>query len=68
MEWMLQVLDELDDAVGMLRQKALGVGSEFGLTLSAAELKRLASTRQRSAAPQPSAVLQRRAALQRPAP
>ena len=31
MEWMLQVVDEIDDAIGALRQCSLGVAAEFGL-------------------------------------
>jgi hypothetical protein len=31
MEWMLQVVDEIDDAVGALRQCSLGLAAEIGL-------------------------------------
>lgn len=31
---MLQVIDELDDAVGALRQCSIGVGAEFGVVLA----------------------------------
>jgi hypothetical protein len=31
MEWMLQVADEIDDAVGALRQCSLGLGAEIGM-------------------------------------
>jgi hypothetical protein len=31
MEWMLQVVDEIDDAVGALRLCALGLRAEIGL-------------------------------------
>jgi hypothetical protein len=31
MEWMLQVVDEIDDAIGALRLCSLGVAAEFGL-------------------------------------
>ena len=31
MEWMLQVVDELDDAVGVLRHYAAGMRTELGL-------------------------------------
>jgi hypothetical protein len=34
MEWMLQVVDELDDAVGALRQLAMGVGTEMPVLLA----------------------------------
>ena len=34
MEWMLQVVDELDDAVGALRMYALGLQAEVGLVLA----------------------------------
>jgi hypothetical protein len=34
MEWMLQVIDEIDDAVGALRLCSLGVAAEFGLVLA----------------------------------
>jgi hypothetical protein len=30
MEWMLQVVDEIDDAIGALRLCSLGVAAEFG--------------------------------------
>jgi hypothetical protein len=31
MEWMLQAVDEVDDAVGALRLYAMGLGAEIGL-------------------------------------
>jgi hypothetical protein len=31
MEWMLQVVDEIDDALGALRLYAMGLRSEIGL-------------------------------------
>jgi hypothetical protein len=31
MEWMLQVVDEIDDAIGALRQCSLGLAAELGL-------------------------------------
>jgi len=31
MEWMLQVVDEIDDAIGALRLCFLGLAGEFGL-------------------------------------
>jgi hypothetical protein len=34
MEWMLQVLDEIDDAISALRLCALGVPAEFGLVVA----------------------------------
>ena len=34
MEWMLQVADEVDDAVSALRLFALGWGEEIGLVLA----------------------------------
>jgi hypothetical protein len=34
MEWMLQVVDELDDAVGALRIIALGLRAEVGLVVA----------------------------------
>jgi hypothetical protein len=34
MEWVLQVADELDDAVGALRLFAAGWSEEIGLTLA----------------------------------
>jgi hypothetical protein len=34
MEWMLQAVDEVDDAVGALRQYALGLKAEIGLVLA----------------------------------
>jgi hypothetical protein len=34
MEWMLQVVDEIDDAVGAARLYWLGLGSEIGLALA----------------------------------
>ncbi len=36
MEWMLQVADELDDAVGALRMLALAVGVEVAMLAAAA--------------------------------
>jgi len=35
MEWMLQVIDEIDDVVGALRLYYLGVAAEIGLLLAA---------------------------------
>jgi hypothetical protein len=35
MEWMLQVIDEIDDAVGALRLYYLGVAAEIGLVAAA---------------------------------
>jgi hypothetical protein len=34
MEWMLQVADEVDDAVGALRLFAMGWSEEIGLTVA----------------------------------
>jgi hypothetical protein len=34
MEWMLQVVDELDDAVGALRLFAMGWSEEIGLAVA----------------------------------
>ena len=34
MEWMLQVVDEIDDAVGALRLCSLGVAAEIGLLVA----------------------------------
>ena len=34
MEWMLQVVDEIDDAIGALGQCSLGVAAELGLLAS----------------------------------
>ena len=34
MEWMLQVVDEIDDAVGALRLCTVGVAAEIGLVLA----------------------------------
>jgi hypothetical protein len=31
MEWMLQVIDEIDDAIGALRLASLGLAAEIGL-------------------------------------
>jgi hypothetical protein len=31
MEWMLQVIDEIDDAIAALRQCSLGLAAELGL-------------------------------------
>ncbi len=36
MEWMLQVIDEIDDVVGALRLYYLGVAAEIGLLLASA--------------------------------
>lgn len=36
MEWMLQVVDEIDDAVGVLRHCSLGLASEIGLAAAGA--------------------------------
>ena len=36
MEWMLQVVDEFDDAVGAVRHHAMGFGAEIGGTLAGA--------------------------------
>ena len=36
MEWMLQVVDEIDDAVGALRLYYVGVAAEIGLLVAAA--------------------------------
>jgi hypothetical protein len=33
MEWMLQVADEIDDAVGALRMYSLGLAAEIGLVV-----------------------------------
>jgi hypothetical protein len=35
MEWMLQVVDEIDDVIGALRLYYLGVAAEIGLLLAA---------------------------------
>ncbi len=35
-EWMLQVVDEIDDAVGVLRLCVLGIAAETGLALTGA--------------------------------
>jgi hypothetical protein len=34
MEWMLQVVDEIDDAVGALRLWSLGAAAEIGLVVA----------------------------------
>ena len=34
MEWMLQVLDEIDDAVGALRLCCVGLAAEIGLLVA----------------------------------
>jgi hypothetical protein len=34
MEWMLQAVDEVDDALGALRQYALGLQAEIGLLVA----------------------------------
>jgi hypothetical protein len=31
MEWMLQVVDEIDDAIGVLRLWSVGLAAEMGL-------------------------------------
>jgi hypothetical protein len=36
MEWMLQVVDEFDDAVGAVRHHAMGFSADIGRTLAAA--------------------------------
>jgi hypothetical protein len=36
MEWVLQVVDEVDDAVGALRLFAMGWGEEIGLAVAGA--------------------------------
>jgi hypothetical protein len=36
MEWMLQVVDEFDDAVGAVRHHAMGFSAEIGTRLAAA--------------------------------
>ena len=36
MEWMLQVVDEIDDAVGALRHCSLGLAAEIGLAAAGA--------------------------------
>jgi hypothetical protein len=35
MEWMLQVVDEIDDAIGALRLCTLGLAAEIGLAVTA---------------------------------
>jgi hypothetical protein len=35
MEWMLQVVDEIDDAIGALRLWTLGLAAEIGLVVAA---------------------------------
>jgi hypothetical protein len=35
MEWMLQVVDEIDDAIGALRLWSVGLAAEIGLVLAA---------------------------------
>ena len=35
MEWMLQVVDEIDDALGALRLAASGLGAELGMVAAA---------------------------------
>jgi hypothetical protein len=35
MEWMLQVVDEIDDAIGALRLCSLGLAAEIGLVAAA---------------------------------
>jgi hypothetical protein len=35
MEWMLQVVDEIDDAVGAVRHRCLGFNAEIGAVLAA---------------------------------
>jgi hypothetical protein len=34
MEWILQVIDEIDDAIGALRLCSLGVGADIGLMVA----------------------------------
>jgi hypothetical protein len=34
MEWILQVVDEIDDAIGALRLCSLGLAEEFGLVVA----------------------------------
>jgi hypothetical protein len=34
MEWMLQVVDEIDDAISAVRLCSLGLGAEIGLVLA----------------------------------
>jgi hypothetical protein len=34
MEWMLQVVDEIDDAIGALRLCSLGLAAEIGLVVA----------------------------------
>ena len=34
MEWMLQVVDEIDDAIGALRLWSLGLAAEIGLVVA----------------------------------
>jgi hypothetical protein len=34
MEWMLQVVDEIDDAIGALRLCSVGLAAEFGLVVA----------------------------------
>jgi hypothetical protein len=36
MEWMLQVVDEIDDVFGALRQWCIGLGAEIGIVLAGA--------------------------------
>jgi len=36
MEWMLQVVDEIDDAIGALRLCSLGLSAEIGLAVAGA--------------------------------
>jgi hypothetical protein len=35
MEWMLQVADELDDALGALRHRLLGFNAQIGASVAA---------------------------------
>ena len=35
MEWMLQVVDEIDDAIGALRLWSLGLAADIGLLMAA---------------------------------
>jgi hypothetical protein len=35
MEWMLQVVDEIDDAIGALRLWSVGLAAEMGLVVAA---------------------------------
>jgi hypothetical protein len=35
MEWVLQVVDEIDDAIGVLRHGSLGIRAQIGVLLAA---------------------------------